>query len=130
MNLEVFTLFMPWIWMSPQKACRLNCSIVHMLNCSVCNCADCMDHSPPGSSVHGDSPGKYIGMSCHALLQGIFPNQGLNPYLLGLLFWQAESLPLSHLGMPKAEKKILGNTNIKEGSSGCKRGRLEQYEEN
>jgi len=37
-----------------------------------------MDCSPPGSSVHGDSPGKNTGVSCHALLQGIFPSQGLN----------------------------------------------------
>ena len=33
---------------------------------------DPMDCSPPGS-VHGDSPGKYTGVSCHALLQGISP---------------------------------------------------------
>ena len=31
-----------------------------------------MDCSPPGSSVHGDSPGKNTGVGCHALLQGIF----------------------------------------------------------
>ena len=42
---------------------------------TVCNPTDC---SPAGSSVHGDSPGKNIGMSCHALLQGIFPTQGSN----------------------------------------------------
>ena len=35
----------------------------------------------PGSSVPGDSPGKNTGMACHALLQGIFPTQGLNPGL-------------------------------------------------
>ena len=29
-----------------------------------------MDCSPPGSSVHGDSPGKNTGVGCHALLQG------------------------------------------------------------
>ena len=29
-----------------------------------------MDCSPPGSSVHGDSPGKKTGVGCHALLQG------------------------------------------------------------
>ena len=29
----------------------------------------------PGSSVHGNSPGKNTGVSCHALLQGIFPTQ-------------------------------------------------------
>ena len=26
-----------------------------------------------------DSPGKYIGVGCHVLLQRIFPTQGLNP---------------------------------------------------
>ena len=34
--------------------------------------------SPPGSSVHRDSPSKNIGVGCYALLQGIFPTQGLN----------------------------------------------------
>ena len=36
---------------------------------------DPMDCSPPGSPVHGDSPGKNTGVACHALLQGIFPTQ-------------------------------------------------------
>ena len=40
---------------------------------------DPMNCSPPGSFVHGDSPGKATGVGCHALLQGIFPTQGLNP---------------------------------------------------
>ena len=40
-----------------------------------------VNYSPPGSSVHGDSPGKNTGVSCHALLQGIFPTQGSNPGL-------------------------------------------------
>ena len=40
-----------------------------------------MDCSLPGSSVHGDSLGKNTGVGCHALLQGIFPIQGLNPGL-------------------------------------------------
>ena len=39
-------------------------------------------------------------VGCHALFQGIFPTQGLNPRLLHLLHWQADSLPLSHLGSP------------------------------
>ena len=50
-------------------------------------------------------PGKNTGMGCHFLLQGIFLTQGLN---LGLLHWQADSLPLSHLGsllrMPRTEE--------------------------
>ena len=39
------------------------------------------DCSPPGFSVHGDSPGKNTGMGCHFLLQGIFPTQESNPGL-------------------------------------------------
>ena len=42
-------------------------------------------------------PGKYTGVGCHFLLQGIFPTQGSN---LRLLCWQAGSLPLSHQGSP------------------------------
>ena len=42
---------------------------------TICNPMDC---SPPGSSIHGDSPGKNTRVDCHALLQGIFPTQGLN----------------------------------------------------
>ena len=34
-----------------------------------------MDCNPPGSSVHGDSPGKNTGVGCHALFQGIFSTQ-------------------------------------------------------
>ena len=39
---------------------------------------DSMDCSLPGSSVHGDSPGKNTRVGHHAFLQGIFSNQGLN----------------------------------------------------
>ena len=40
-----------------------------------------MDWNLPGSSVHGDSPGKNTGVGCHVLLQGIFPTQRSNPGL-------------------------------------------------
>ena len=33
---------------------------------ALCDPVDC---SPPGSSVHGDSPGKNTGVGCHFLLQ-------------------------------------------------------------
>ena len=36
------------------------------------------DCRPPGSSVHGDSPGKSTGVGCRVLLQGIFPTQESN----------------------------------------------------
>ena len=42
---------------------------------------DPLDCSLPGSSVHGDSPGKNTGVGYHALLQGLFPSQGSNPCL-------------------------------------------------
>ena len=58
---------------------------------------DSMNYSPPGSSVHGDSPGKNTGVGCHFLLQGICLTQRSNLYLL---HWQADSLPPSHLGSP------------------------------
>ena len=46
------------------------------------------------------SPGKNTGVGCHFLLQRLFLTQGLNPRLLSLLYWQAYSLPLCHLGNP------------------------------
>ena len=60
-----------------------------------------MDCSPGGSSVYGDSPGKNTRVSYHALLQGIFPTQGLNSHLLHLLHLQDGSLPLAPSGKPK-----------------------------
>ena len=56
-----------------------------------------MDYSPPGSSVHGGFPGKNTGVGCHALLQGIFPKQGLNP---GLPHYKQILYHLSHQGSP------------------------------
>ena len=60
---------------------------------------DPMHCSPPGSSVHGIFQVRILEC-CHFLLQGIFLTQGLNLHLLCLLHWQADSLPLSHMGSP------------------------------
>ena len=57
-----------------------------------------MDCSPPGSSVHGDSPGKNTGVGNHALLQGLFPIQGLNP---GLPHCRRLLYHLTHQGSPR-----------------------------
>ena len=54
--------------------------------------------SPLGSSVHGDSPGQNIGVSCHALLSGILPTEGLNP---GLQHCRLILYHLSHQGSPR-----------------------------
>ena len=62
---------------------------------TLCDPIDC---SPPGSSVHGIFRVRIL--EWFAICSGIFLTQGLNPPLLWLLHWQAESLPLSHLGKP------------------------------
>ena len=64
---------------------------------------DPMDCSPPGSCVHGDSPGKKTRMSCHALLQGIFPTQGSNP---GLQHCRPILYHLSHQGSPRIQEWV------------------------
>ena len=56
---------------------------------------DPLDCSLPGSSVRGDFPGKNIGVGRHALLQGIFPTQGLKP---GLPHYRRILHCLSHQG--------------------------------
>ena len=56
-----------------------------------------MDCGSPGTSAHGDPPGKNTGVGCHALLQRIFPTQGLNP---GLLHCRQSLYHLSHQGSP------------------------------
>ena len=68
--------------------------------CAVClvgqlcpTLCDSMDCSPPGFSVHGDSPGKNNGVGSLSLLQGIFPTQGSNP---GLLHYRQILYHLSH----------------------------------
>ena len=45
----------------------------------------------------GDSPGKNAGVGCHAILQEIFPTQGLNP---GLQHCRQILYCLSHQGSP------------------------------
>ena len=64
-----------------------------------------MNCTPPGSSVHGDSPGKNTGVGCLSILQGIFPTQGSIP---GLPHCRWILYHLSHQGNPKKlSKKIL-----------------------
>ena len=58
---------------------------------------DPVDYRFPRLLCPWDSPSKNTGVGCHFLFEGIFPTQGLN---LRLLFWQADSLPLSHMKSP------------------------------
>ena len=77
----------------PKRPLYVLC-LVAQICLTLCNPVDC---SPPGSSVHGASPGKNTGVGCHALLQGIFPNQGSNP---GLPHYRWILYFLSHQGSP------------------------------
>ena len=63
---------------------------------------DPMDCSLSSSCVHGDSPGKNIGVGCHFLLQGIFPTQGSNP---GLPHCRQIPYHLSHQGSPRNNQR-------------------------
>ena len=75
-----------------------NCFLCHASSLShawLCNPMDC---SLPGSSVHRDSPGRNTRVGCHALLWGIFPNQGSNP---GLLHCRWIPYHPSHQGSPR-----------------------------
>ena len=72
------------------RACMLSCF----------SCVQPHGLQPSGLLCPWESPGKNTGIGCHALLQGIFPTQGLNSCLLYLLHWQAGSLPLTPPGKP------------------------------
>ena len=74
--------------------------LVAQLCLTLCNL---MDYSPPGSTVHGDSPGKNTGVGCHALLQGIFQTQGSNP---GLPQCRQILYLLRHKGSPRILKWV------------------------
>ena len=63
-----------------------------------------------------DSPGKNTGVSCHALLQGIFLTQGSNLHLLRLLHRQAGSLHYRHQ-IEKSNKLVSGANNLSRGCS-------------
>ena len=66
-----------------------------------------------------DFPDKDSGVGCRFLLQGIFLTQGSS---LILLHWQADSLPLTHLGRPDTsvqESKHSPWPLILQGSPSC-----------
>ena len=84
--------FIEYLSMFPEF-CSVLCLVAHLYPIL----SDPMEYSLPGSSVHGDSPGNNTGVGYHALLQGIFPTQGLNP---GLLHCRQILYNLSHQGSP------------------------------
>ena len=77
---ESFSL--SWLFSIQNVLCLVDQSCL-----TLCNSMDC---SLPGSSVHGDSPGKNTEVGRHSHLQGIFPTQGIKPRSP---VWQVDSLP-------------------------------------
>ena len=67
---------------------------------------DPMGCNLPGPSVPGIFFRQNTGLGCRFPLQGIFPTQRPNRHFLQVLYWQADSLPLSHLRNP-----LLPNTH-------------------
>ena len=61
----------------------------------------------PQAPLSMGSPGKNTGVGCSALLQGLFPTQGLNPHLLHLLQRQVGSLPLMPPGKPSPRDRFV-----------------------
>ena len=99
-EIAIYLLF--FVWLMTVKTVNIfyycDSSVLVVLVAQLCpTVCDAMDCSPPGSSVHGDSPGKNTLVGCHTLLQGIFPTQGSNPGLQHcrvILYW------LSHQRSP------------------------------
>ena len=69
----------PW---SPTGCCLVLlshiCVLLTQFSLTLCDPMDC---SPKGSSVHGISQARILGVGCHFLHRGIFQTQGLNPGL-------------------------------------------------
>ena len=84
------------------KSLQLCPTLCHPMNCS-----------PTRLLCPWDSPGKNTGMGCCALLQGIFPTQGLNSHLLP---YQAGSLPLEPPEKPGVCICVLGGGVLKKNT--------------
>ena len=98
MGLRIFQIEdKPLLYISGSHSFLLNAALCLVAQ-SCLTLFDLKDCSPPGSSIHGDSPGKNTGVSCHAPLQGIFPTQGSNP---GLPHCRLILYQLSHKGSPR-----------------------------
>ena len=69
--------------------------LVNNLMSSTLMVYSCLENLMDRGACPWKSPGKNTGVGGHSLLQGIFLTQEWN---LGLLNWQADSLPLCHLG--------------------------------
>ena len=99
-----------WIRVGPNsKLCVCVCVCVCVL-CSVAKSCptlcDPMDCSLPGSPLHGIFQARILEWVAIPS-PGNFLTQGSNPHLL---YWQADSLPLRHLGSRRWHEDMLGRS--------------------
>ena len=83
--------------------------IVHFSMCACVLCRTDCSHQAPLSMGF---PRQEYWMSCHALLQRIFPTQGLNPCLLHLLHGQVDSLLLTPPGNSSGKNTGVGSQSL------------------
>ena len=107
-------------WLGHRQSKSVLCLVTQSF-LTLCNPMDC---SPPGTSIHWDSPGKNTGSGCHALFQGIFPIQGSNPGLLNcrqilycLIYFQHHNLKVSVLQRSAFSKIQLSHLYMTNGKT-------------
>ena len=88
---QVSSLFIKWYCLPYLPSPIIRCVRVKSLQSCPSLC-DPMDHSLPGSSVHGILQARTLEWVAISSSRG--SSQGLNPCFLCLLHWQVSSLPL------------------------------------
>ena len=86
---------MPLTTLCRESSYKGQCCVLCLVTQSCPTLCNTMDCSPPGSSVHGDSPS--TGVHCCVLLQGNLPDPGTEPRSPAL---QVDSLPSEPPGKP------------------------------
>ena len=109
-----------YVWPNPFTVHQNYHNIVNLCRVCVCSVASVVSDSlrhyglqPARLLCPWDSPGKNTRVGCHALLQGIFPTQGLNPHLC-LLHCRWILYLLSHLGSPQSSEPSSKDTSFME----------------
>ena len=87
-----------YLLLYPNMISTLMCAYVFTHSCLIlCDPIDCSPQDPLSMEF---SRQEYWKRLPFPTLQGTFLTQGLNPCLFHPLYWQADSLPLCHLGRP------------------------------
>ena len=105
--------FLPWG--SPSYACKHACKSLQSFP-TLCNPMDC---SPPGFSIHGILQTGVLEWVAMPSSRDLPRPRDRTPCLLCLLHWQAGSLPLGHLGIPKRKPNAV-NTGGGSPHAKCK----------